>query len=988
MPPERRATRRLIAAMAPRAAVAVAFHLPSIRTVADDDQIRGMYFLGKDVDLDSIEAIAMAPGGAAMLKRDGTIELPPACPQADGGPQTLLDVHQRDLEELQALGDLCVGVGRLPGLPPAALALNLEDGFARGAAILRSMPQGEGLDLLPAIGVRIIGCSPLSDGRVRIELENRLAAHFDAARLSDYRRTSHCNRFFLEQGRAVGDLADGLLAAARARIAAGRRRIAGEVVRLGRRALAEGLSLHVRAPGRETTTPFGNLVPLGPLGAALARVAASDLESASEAAVVLGEIRDHLETHRRSGGWGYSVGCISTSTDTALVALAGVDPDFQRIDEMRGPSGGFVPQRMADGTSDDASRGDAMRRTPATEHWEEEDVPTTALLESLRMDAGLEPRVDATWYLKRFSRWSGLYFTPPLLGVWTLARMLARLEPQLVEASDTGKDDDADGTEDAREGKMLSCRQLRATLHRVIKSHRRGGRGFGRFDPALHESLAVLALAELGHAGRTTLAAQLRWLDAWEHPTGVETPFHSTLAGPPARSFEELLSNQADSCISHLHGRPHAISTYEDPDRLVVAAFGCLALFIDAEEIAEPANGEDYAIETRLGSTATEQAFLAVEPYTAPRSTVGGDHTDPFVAPKALASPLKAMEFVIDRLGEHLVSAAARERVLQAVERTDPSHLKGSTFGLEFRLRPDDDTVDFLWCLSRHRRNLTALLNEPDSHSRFRHLARLWRTPSGGKPPIAYIDEIWFEHDLDDAAVDLPPAFFFGPSKLQTDSATRYLPADVAGNVRRVVDALLPDDPVRENLIATADTMERWDLDVEVFQTGLMFSRSTHPVRLCFTPKSCMDEIEGLLRRLDLGDRVLTVQSVLDALDGGRIAICVDVSAAGVHPRLGMECYSGPRPDQRSSIEWFRGAMNRLGEFGRIDDAKARDLLGITGWTSLGANGGVHRQLNHLKVIDSPGHPLEIKAYLALSLRVAPSFPGVAKESVRRAESA
>ena len=112
--------------------------------------------------------------------------------------------------------------------------------------------------------------------------------------------------------------------------------------------------------------------------------------------------------------------------------------------------------------------------------------------------------------------------------------------------------------------------------------------------------------------------------------------------------------------------------------------------------------------------------------------------------------------------------------------------------------------------------------------------------------------------------------------------------------------------------------------------------------------------------------------------------------AAGVHSRLGMECYSGPRPDQRSSIEWFRGAMNRLGEFGRIDDAKARDLLGITGWTSLGANGGVHRQMNHLKVIDSPGHPLEIKAYLALSLRVAPSFtaPGVAKESVRRAESA
>ena len=55
------ATKRLLHAMDARAGVAVAFHLPTVRTVATDDQVRGMYFLSEDVQLDSIEAIAMAP---------------------------------------------------------------------------------------------------------------------------------------------------------------------------------------------------------------------------------------------------------------------------------------------------------------------------------------------------------------------------------------------------------------------------------------------------------------------------------------------------------------------------------------------------------------------------------------------------------------------------------------------------------------------------------------------------------------------------------------------------------------------------------------------------------------------------------------------------------------------------------------------------------------------------------------------------------------
>ena len=194
-----------------RAGVAVAFHLPTVRTIATDDQVRGMYFLSEDVQLESIEAIAMAPGGAAMLMKDGTFQLPPSCPVAQLDGISLLQSHAPELEVLGDLGFLCIGIGQIPGLPLVALALDFQDGWARGAAIFSSAPKGSGLELLAAIGVRILKTEALADGRVLVHLENRLEAHFDAARLSSYQRTGNCNRFFLTHGTATDGIEQGLM---------------------------------------------------------------------------------------------------------------------------------------------------------------------------------------------------------------------------------------------------------------------------------------------------------------------------------------------------------------------------------------------------------------------------------------------------------------------------------------------------------------------------------------------------------------------------------------------------------------------------------------------------------------------------------------------------------------------------------------------------------------------------------------------------------
>ena len=959
------ATRRLLAAMAPQAGVAVAFHLPTVRQVADDEQVRGMYFLDDQVDLDEIEAIAMSVGGPARLLRDGTILLPPACPRSANSGPSLLESHASELKHLEPLGQLCIGVGRLPGLPPVALALDFKDGFARGAAVLRSEPHGAGLDLLPAIGVRLLGSSTLPDGRVRLEIENRLEAHLDAARLSSFQRTNQCNRFFLSHGDAGGDIENGLLQAAQVRIAEGRRRVSAAVISLARRAIDEGLSLHMRAPGRSETTPYGDLVPLGFLGAALERIAASNEESASKAGPLLADLRAHLESHRRSWGWGYSRGCIPTSTDTALVALAGVTPNFEGMETLRGPTGGFTPQLVAEDAGPDA-----MQRSEATAHWEMEDVPTTALIETLRMDAGLEAGVDAAWFLKRIPKWAGLYFTPPMLGFWSIAGFLARLEQQHASSSE-GDEDDTKKTSPER------IDNLKGVLAHLLDSHLEPGSRHDSFNPVLDESLMVLARAELGAVDRASLIGQLRMLDAWEHPRGVETPFYSTLVNPPARSIEEIMAIQSDPHRAFVHGRVHKASTYEDPDRLVVTALACLALHV--ETTASLGQRRSRFINLDSGSTPLEQAFLNVQSYAVPTRSLGEDPSDPFVVPRDRIPLADAMTWTLDRLGPELVSARSRSRVLAAVEKTNPEHVKGATFGLELRLHGGDDTIDFLWCLSRASRNLTALLSEPDRHSRFRQLARLWNVPQGGEPPpIAHIDSIWFEHDLDRDSTDIPPAFFFGPSFLYmkapatsaNEAQMAYGVQEVANNVRRVVNMLDLNEEVSRSLLDSADRVASIETDIPVFQTGLMFSRSAQPIRLCFSPRLGTEVVTELMNQLGLGERIPDVASILPLLEGGRTAVCVDITPDGTDPRIGLECYSDKNTDRNLHAPRLLG---QLADRGHVSRTRTSPFSAIEGWTQLGPHGGVERRINHIKLVSRPNRPLEVKGYLALTRTPSPT---------------
>ena len=207
-------------------------------------------------------------------------------------------------------------------------------------------------------------------------------------------------------------------------IAAGRERLSEEVVRLTDEVLEHGLSLEMRAPETGTTQPHGDHIVLGFLGAALRAIDEAGGRRAEDAKERLGRICDVFESARREGIWGDSLSGIPASTETALVTLSGVMPDIESLEQLRGLCKGFIAQNITDNRAEFAGK-----LSTTTEYWAEEDVPTTALLDALRIDAGLETKTDAGWYLSRYPRWGGLYFNNPALSIWAIARIAGRLKP-------------------------------------------------------------------------------------------------------------------------------------------------------------------------------------------------------------------------------------------------------------------------------------------------------------------------------------------------------------------------------------------------------------------------------------------------------------------------------------------------------------------------------------------------------------------------------
>jgi hypothetical protein len=540
----------------------VLFRLAALRPLMDEHALRVMLGVPDGVDLAGATHVAITPFGPLVADADGRVAHirlgePPSVPK----PDSLYGAYAYHLAVLPASEPDCLAVGRLAGEAPVALHVSARGIHADGVAAFTREPLQRDYELLRAVGVEYLG-GERRGALFVARFRNRLDQHLLAARLAGFSRTDHCNRFFLGGGRLDEPLAQGLRAAAGARIADG---LARTRTALATMAPAPLVSV---PPPPATPEPYGDVVPLGFALAALR--AAPETRSAADA------VAARLLRYRRDGLWPYHAGGLVTATDTALVLQGLEEGDVAPLDAFRAPGGGYLPQLSA-------QTGDAthMPTTLQTRHWRLPEAGTTALVVGLRRRAGLPAGEDMRWLARRFDRRGALFFANPYLMDWALAQAL--------------------GEEHA---------DVRRRLRDELVAATRADHAFGQYDEALSTSLAILALATLGERGRIIRLAQLRLLDFIESDGRLPaaTPFYSSVLVEPG-------THAHGPQVVQVAGRRHAVTLYVDTERVITTALAVQALAAPADDRPSEIPAEPPHPRYLCGDAESYIAQFALPPY-------------------------------------------------------------------------------------------------------------------------------------------------------------------------------------------------------------------------------------------------------------------------------------------------------------------------------------------------------------------------------------
>lgn len=554
---------------------AVMFRTGTVLTLIDRELAPEVFSLPPGAAVADSAFIVLTSAGRGLAGRDG------ATAWHNGTVPNGGSLAERWADRLALMPDIaaadCVGIGALPGKPPVVLSLTVEDGIAAAEALFEQAPDERNYELLAAAGVRYRGGEP-AGAYWRARFINDLPQHLLSAALSGFSRTGHCNRFFLQHGVIDAPLAAGLVAAATGRIEEARRRMLTLVLRQALAARRSSLAMTCLPPAPDIAFPYGDVVPLGFLLAALERSGVEDEKLAAGATL----LRRQLEKLRSGTLWPFHRERLPTATDSALVLRGHRGAaEIEALERFGDGDGRYLPQLAA------AERdGEHMRRSAAVDHWCQSDLGTTCLVRALRAEAGLPQRTPIELLEEHFAERGALFFANPYLMDWALA---LALESDAEAAS------------------------LRTRLGREILASANTDGSFGRYDQALSTSLAILALAVLGISGRALLLAQLRLAQLLSEP-GLgppPTPFYST----------ERLADAAGAIrgrgILRVGEGWYALSLYEDGYRMILAALAAEALSVAIDDAAREAPAPAEAPHPRYRAPSAEAyvAGFALPPY-------------------------------------------------------------------------------------------------------------------------------------------------------------------------------------------------------------------------------------------------------------------------------------------------------------------------------------------------------------------------------------
>ena len=330
-----------------------------------------------------------------------------------------------------------------------------------------------------------------------------------------------------------------------------------------------------------------------------------------------------------------------------------------------------------------------------------------------------------------------------------------------------------------------------------------------------------------------------------------------------------------------------------------------------------------------------------------------------------------------------LVSPAAARR-LRATMSALPASLT-CWFYVECRLNEHQGQVDLVFAVCREEASILAgdhphlALAEPmrrhPAWKRIGALCREWGTP--GSPVHAGVDHIWLEFNVQEPAGEAPvPGVFvhFG------EGSTRPEPADYIPLLRerirsslQILDSAALRNPVQDNLERCYAALPP---GASIPYLGIMFQRPSPGLRICLGSVA-EDCVPGYLAAIGWPGDTADLARVLREMAAARaesdptgrrdVMLHVNVDDA-IGPRIGLEYRFDRRLQLQKAASPF-GLMEFLVERKLCDPVKAAGLREWSGFTRETLDHQVWRSLlvrlvNHVKLVYTPGQPLQAKGYL------------------------
>lgn len=509
---------------------------PHVRQPAvADDTIKRMFDIPPETDLQGFShailtsaGVRLAPITGSGLYNPVTGSLSPHPPQQETYSQRFADtlvLFEPDQVD-------CLGAGELTDFFPAVVMwVRLEGRLGNAKAYFAQEPYRGQYDLLRAVGVQFVS-GHWQGGRYEAQFTLDLGQHFHAGELSGFSKTGYCNAFFLQQGSIGQKLHDGLKEAASQRIAFARQAGFDWLRQMGRQALLEPQPMWCQPPAPRQAFPFGDLVPLGFLLAALRLDAdAQALPLVEQLSALLASQRSDRRGESALPLWPFQHGDIPTSTDSALVLLGMNDLEaVAALEIFQDGAGGYLPQ-----LSDAEGAPGKMQTGEWNRHWVQADFPTTCLIRAYRQRAGLPETTPLEYLAQNFHCRSGLFFANPYLVDYAVALNF-----------------------DTRFNQASAQSDLPYRLAREIIASMNSDYSFGLFDQPLSSALAVLSLSVLGQASiaagwneQRHLIAQLRLSEMLTEDWPEMAPFYSTFKMPIFGDYVISLYLDRSKVITH-----------------------------------------------------------------------------------------------------------------------------------------------------------------------------------------------------------------------------------------------------------------------------------------------------------------------------------------------------------------------------------------------------------------------------------------------------